>query len=226
MSFLLCFVFLFGGFTNYAGYNKFLKTTTDPYAQYEFSETFDVAGYDNAGWSETGTVDEDYTTTVLEGAQSLYIADGTAYTVYTLSGSYSECYVHFMYRVDDATPASQEVVFMMRADAVAQLYISQRTTGVWRIYNTVSAANGTNALANNTTYHVWLYYRAGTGANSISRLWFSTGKTKPAIAEVEITDGSATASINNILPYNDTDANQNRIFDQIIFDESDITSVP
>ena len=215
------------GFSSYSGFKSYTNSSgeVDPYAAYFFAETFDATGYDNT-WAETGTVDEDYTTTVLQGTQSLYIADGTAYTIHTLSDSLAELYVHFIFRSTDVSPASQTTIFSMRSGTTQIFYAQLRTTGVSRLYTGTTVVNGTHTLSNDTAYNVWLYYKKGTGANGISTLWYSTNGVKPGSAEISITNGNAVKEMGSLLFNNGDAANMNIIYDQLIINETNFTTVP
>lgn len=229
---LLIFTFSYGQFSSWGGYSPAFssfvseETEVDPYASYLFHETFDATGYDDTGWVETGTVDEDYTTVALEGTQSLYIADATAYTLNSLSDSLAELYVHLMFRTSDASPASQTTIFSMSSGTTNLFYLQLRTTGVLRLYHGTTVVNGTHTLSNDTAYHVWLYYKKGTGANGVATAWYGTDKDKPASAEISITNGNGVKEMKGFFFNNADAANMNIIFDQLVIDDANFTTVP
>jgi hypothetical protein len=193
---------------------------------YTFVENAEADEYDNAATAETGVVDGNYTTTILRGAQSIYLADG-ANTVYWTITTTDAVYFHFQFRTDDATPTANNVTFALQVGTGLRYYISHRTGGQLRVYNNTVNATGTTVLADNTTYHIWGEYVPGSGANGISRLWLGTTTTRPGSVEVEVTAGNATGDINRLYFVNAAAGDQNIIVDQVYLDDTtQFTTVP
>jgi hypothetical protein len=122
-----------------------------------------------------GAVDEDYTTTVLRGSQSLYLlgadsASARALKSITASGT---VYGHFMLRVGDSTPSEHAIFYYMRDSNPTTIFqITARTDGRIRVYHGSVYLTSTNAeLSDNTTYHLWYQFVKGTGADGVYKVW-------------------------------------------------------
>jgi len=156
---------------------------------YFFEERFEGTGYQNS-WTEsgTGTKDEDYTTSPLEGSQSLLLS-GTAQTPQTtvvLSSDQSELWCFFRLRVDTAPNVTRQIVQYRNSSAALVGAVNLVVTT-----NALQARNGAQAgvatvdgLTVGTDYNVWFYWKKGTGADGIARVGFSTSGT-------EVTSGNA-----------------------------------
>lgn len=153
---------------------------------------FEGTGFDNYNqWVETSTPDEDYTTISLRGAQSYNFPDGTNSLIDFALAKDTIC-VSFRVQFADATPSANVDFLFIRNGATALGYWRQyASTG--RIYFTYGGQSiyGTQVLSSATTYYVWMRCIKGTGANSKFTLWIGTTTTKPGIANIDITTGTA-----------------------------------
>lgn len=168
---------------------------------YAFTETFEGSqtdsqggtGYDNTGWtsSTASNVPRDTTPpSPLAGTYSwLSATSGILSRTITTTGTF---YWYCMINLSTAT--ANELMFELRdAGAATVGGVRLRATNAVRIeqagVNSANTANGT--LAATTTYHLWIDWEKGTGANGVMRLYINSSATKPA-ASLTITNGAAT----------------------------------
>lgn len=154
---------------------------------YEFVETFDVSGYDNAGWSVTGTVNADNTTNVLSGTQSLAIPTG-AQNYISRSVSGSPKYFYFQWK---PLTAGGYNYFLYSTDGPGINYSGENSALTW--YHGAVSAGGTLAISNNVLYHIWIDWTPGTGVNGTLGAYISTNSTRPGTADATISNGDGTA---------------------------------
>lgn len=165
---------------------------TENCADYLICQNFEGTGYDNSeAWTENGTVDEDYTTTILRGSQSCqitttgYISPADAFT------GQSTLYMHWLYR-KASNPGSENRLFTISSSAGYVVFGHLQTDGTIRL----NVGNGTDAytsteLSNNTTYHIWVAYTAGSIGNGSVSLYAGTGLTRPASPLATATNAAA-----------------------------------
>ena len=199
-------------------------------------QNFEGTGYDNGEtWAETigtnGIANEDYTTTILRGSQSLLIYGGNAgqnsYTTYTLSADQSTLYIHALYRVDSLAAAAS----IIKADnsAAANIFTISNTitTGTVSVWCGGTGKTTVSGMSEGTTYHIWGKYVKGTGANAFCSVEFTAANiyspTGTGDAYMEKTTGSSATDIHNIKLY--STAAINHIFDQVLTSASAITNV-
>jgi hypothetical protein len=168
-------------------------------------EGFEGLGTPSVGWTETGTVDWDYATSPLEGAQSLNIRRDLngAYGVYYSGFSVNEAWGHFLVRVK-SMPGTYDYLFdSLDNNFNYPLRIRINASGTLTI-NGFGYSNQTtvDAMSTDTTYHVWWHYKKGTGSNSIVSAAFSTTSTRPSSGNkfVGITNGTNTATLDYVAP--------------------------
>lgn len=162
------------------------------------SENFEGTG--NPGWTTSGTVDYDYTTTALAGSQSAFF-DGTSasasgYTNFTAS---SELWVSFMFRYG-TMPTGNRYPIQIRNGTSALLRVRIYSTGLARIYASSVYASTVGTMSPDTTYYCWLYYKKGTGADQISSFEFQTTNARQGSGNnyAEFTNGELTGDANNL----------------------------
>ena len=158
-----------------------------------FEEGFEGGGYENSGWSEIGLPNPDYTDTALRGAQSM-----------NLTG------IEFIYRTFTATNNFDLYLranWKTWADYIGFIYLETSGYGaagslfaddnVLQINHGSASAVGTTVIETNTTYHIWVEWSRGTGANGTMNLYISKTVIKPGVPEASITlgDGGAVERI-------------------------------
>lgn len=161
-------------------------------------ETFEGTGYVKAVWTETGTPNEDYTTSPLVGSQSLSVAFSDVVQSSNLGTftqaklvvkfpSLTQTGVSYFFGFRDSTASTTVVSIAVDADDKIQLAHGS--------YNALSAGT----ISANQQYVIWLDYAKGTGSNGIASVYVAadTGndgiETKPGSAFVSLSSGTSTA---------------------------------
>ncbi len=196
-----------------------VSTVTAP--TYLFAEGFEGTGYENTGWIETGTPNEDYTTTVLSGTQSLNCSGAQSIRrPFSYGTSFN---VYFQARWTTFS-AFQEFVAWTDPDwsLMAELYCNG-AGGPLTVCHGGVCVSGTTPLNTGTTYHFWVEWTQGTGANGTMKLFVSTTGAKPASPEVSITTGTGGAMSQILFG---PQSSGNVILDRLLVDDVSIGSNP
>ena len=170
---------------------------------YLLSEGFEGTGYENT-WSESGsTIDEDYTSTVLVGSQSLRISTTTtATTVSTLGASYSTLEAYFQLRTATLYGSGQSLIQFLNSSNTVVLNCLFNSGGalVLRAAGSNPQQTTSDTMSTGTTYHVWIRYVAGTGSNAFASAEFSSTGTRAGSGTkyASISTGNATTDANKI----------------------------
>lgn len=201
-------------------------------SSYLFEENFEAPGYQNS-WTESGsgTITPTYATAPapLQGSYSLRLLgvaqQPTTYSV--LSSDQGTLYVYFLCNI--ASLPGDYFFSLRNSSNVTVLELLVDST-LLRVRNGSSGGASTvTSFSAATTYHIWLKYVKGTGANSTSEVWFSTTGIKPADGSNNYaikTGGNATTDVNRVyfgLPSNST---WNGIFDRVLCSTSPIGDNP
>jgi hypothetical protein len=202
---------------------------------YLLDETFETnPGYDNAGWVESGTVDEDFSTAglSLDGSECLKLdstggSDASAYNTNTASSSVC---LYFKTRFETMPDSTGRSLAQINTNTTVCALLQCSSNGLFRI----SAAGGaavflTDTFTNDVTYHVWMTYDKGTGADAKATCGFSTDGTRPLSGNsyAESVNGTSTASVNRF--YLRSDQNGSGFigyFDHILLDDVAIGDNP
>lgn len=166
------------------------------------------------------TINMDYGTGPLRGSQSLYFTNGTGTsTVYLPFSAQTEVYgfVEFYLGSDGGTAT----VVSLRSNATAIFSVSYNKTNHKLA---VGATLGSATIAANTKYFMWYYYKAGSGADALVKVWVSTTKTMPATPDIDISNGAYTSSVNRLYLEN-TASTQNIWFDRVLVKTTSIGDV-
>lgn len=185
-------------------------------ASYLLSENFEGTGIP-AGWTAT-TVNWDYTTSPLEGAQSMTPSSVTDYGAYVLSADQATLDVYFQMRVDVISTNSWQKFFRLLDSGAAEIMyaeLQQAGTGIY--VNGVSATTISFA----TNYHVWVHHVAGSRID----FYISTTDTKPGSPTYSKTTGVSANSVHAIRFYGSSPTS-NFIFDKVRASASVIGSSP
>lgn len=196
---------------------------------YLINQNFEGTGYDNGEtWTEAGTVNEDYTTTVLKGAQSLFMA-----TADTNSSSYSSftgqstVYAHCRLEVTNSQGWTRRcfTIADSAGNALAGVIFDNPSAGANDVKIWANAATTTSAtrLAYSTVYYVWLaFVSSGT-----CELAISASSTKPSSdsgGNVYVTRTGAAGTAARI--YVENAQNDSVIFDNVLVSTSVIGDNP
>lgn len=170
------------------------------------TENFETptTGYENV-WTPSGTVNPVFASPALEGTQSLQL-NGTSAEAHILKSfsAASSVYLYFKFRVPNLP--SDNTAFMILADAFFNNYLVriflQSSGNIFIICGGSVGGPSVGALSANTTYHFWLTYIKGTGANAIANVGFSTDGVRPTSGNnyVSVTDGSPTTDFVYLQP--------------------------
>jgi hypothetical protein len=191
----------------------------------------DYLGYDNQeSWVETvtDTVDQDYTSTVLRGSQSLYISSSSGDNRTTRTfGNNNSAWTFFRYR--PVTHSGDDGVVFTRdtSDASSWSMIHKGTTNLMQFWHggyAGDSASTVTEILTGTTYYFWVYYAKGTGANGVLKVYVDTDRTRPADPEINMTDGPGTAAYGKIIVR--VDDGGSGIFDQVLVKTTEIGDVP
>jgi hypothetical protein len=156
------------------------NSSTQGGVTYLHEENFEGTGLPTNWTNESGSPNYDYTTTVLQGSQSALFNGTTGYATFT---GQTTAYAYVLFRTT-ALPGSTISVMGFRdsgGGALATLQIN--SSGQVGILSGGSAFT-TDAIAPNTTYHMWIKFVSG----GTSEIGFSTSGTRP-------TSGNAFQSI-------------------------------
>lgn len=175
-----------------------------------------------AGWTLSSTPLIGYNTSPapLQGAYSFALDSGVDIANISFPAQ-DEAHAYFMFSPSAGLlTASRNLVYLG-----GLLLIHFSTTGSFRIYNgTLSSGTGSFIMTAGNTYHVWLYYKKGTGANGVSSVWINTTPTKPATPDVtRIGDATTQASSFQFGP---TGGTVLAIFDKLRVKATDVGSDP
>jgi hypothetical protein len=203
---------------------------------YLLRQNFEGTGYDNGEtWTETlnsGTVDEDYTTTVLSGSESLLLTDA-AFSLCTDASptwaSQTVTYGYFQYR-QASIPAAAGAMMFIRSAANTRVSLEELNNGRLRFYGNVggtgTAASPVTPISNNTLWHIWWSVDFTASPETIT-IALSTDGVRPTSGDGFATSASdITAGGVNALTVTPTRNSIDTIFDRILVDDVQIGDNP
>jgi len=174
-----------------------------PAPTYLFEESFDPTGTDLTWVTVTGTPDYDYTTTILEGAQSFFL-DGTVTSsrVYTAITAIGEIWVYFLYR-PVALAGGDRTFFSLYNGTVAVSNVQIGSDGTLYITQGSGTARTVGAMSTGTTYKVWVHHKAESAASAVDgviEVGFSTDGVRPTSGDnyAISSSGSNEATISRV----------------------------
>lgn len=201
---------------------------------YLVKQDFEGVGYDNGEtWTESGTggtVDSDYTTTVLDGSQSLQIvlAASARQTATIFAPAQSDVWAYYLLRVI-TLPSASVIITRFLSGGTEGLRVRMTTSGTLEVRaGGGTVANTAATLATGTTYHLWLHYTKGTGANAVASVAFSTTGVRPTSGTTfaTSTNGTATVDVSTFALGTTTSGTINLIFDKVRVDDELIGDNP
>lgn len=202
-----------------------------------FEDFENPTGYDLAGWGEnvqgTGSIDEDYTATVLYGTQSLLLNKDTDNATYTTNSfaANGHVWVAFRFRLTATANATDSEIFSLTdASDACQVKVTVNNDGDLKVWPQCGTAYQTGfGLAINTTYTIWVEYNKDNGASSYASIGYSTGSVRPTSGDTFV-DGTATSSVVNVSRIRIGDSSGGHeadfIIDHVLIDDVQIESYP
>lgn len=144
------------------------------------SENFEGTGTPSGWTTLTGTPNYDYTTVPLEGSQSLYLSTAAAaHRAIVDFTSGPEYWIYFLLRITNGSaPAGNRTIGGGHVTGSTTVYAFLQVNLNLKVLWGTAAATAT-ALSLDTTYHVWLHIKKGTGTNGIVDVGFSTNGVRP-----------------------------------------------
>lgn len=135
-------------------------------------------------------------------ANSLYcvqLTSNATWRDWTAPGgaTYGEWYGFFKFRFS-ALPGAQTNFFNFQTSAAAtQLQLNLTTGGAINMQHGSTSVTTAGTMAANTIYNVWVHYKAGSGANGVGSVAFSTTENEPLLGPnfVSTTAGTSTANV-------------------------------
>jgi hypothetical protein len=226
---LVCFILLAFVSSTGARMSLMIVTPQTPTASgecdnYLLCQNAEGTGYDNSeSYTETGTVDEDYTGTVLRGSQSINLA--SASSIVSASDFSAQSTIWGFVRVHstdwDAAASDSWLIGFTKSGGSVAGGIKIESDGTLKAYHG-SAQTATESLVDSTTYYVWCKYVKGTGADGVIELYLSENTTRGA-ADRSNSSGTETNDIINVKI--ETQTSLVITVDQLYVDESEIGDV-
>jgi hypothetical protein len=157
----------------------------------------ETTGYDrDETWSTSGTVDPAATTSPLRGTQSATLADSS--TLYRNVTTDGEIYAFGRFSFADSTPTTAIVLFKGVNASSDVGWVSLNSTGKLFCQNgTVSNTASGDALANDTTYYIWIRIKAATSAEATDGIVTAEVSTTRNRADIDATLGCSVTTGND-----------------------------
>jgi hypothetical protein len=154
----------------------------------------ETTGYDrDETWSTSGTVDPAATASPLRGSQSATLADSS--TLYRNVTTDGEIYAFGRFSFSDATPSTTTQIFKAVNASSDVGWVSLKSTGVLLCQNgTVSNTASGDALANDTTYYIWIRIKAATSAEATDGIVTAEVSTTRNRADINATLGCSVTA--------------------------------
>ncbi len=209
-------------------FNKFsrFKSFDHDSPVYLLSENFEGSGQPT-GWSEpqSASMNYDYTTSPLDGTQSLRI-DASSASIGTASPSFtasSEVYGFFKYRTEHANPIATQYIVDIRSSAAAllgRLYISSDKL---KWYDGISGSvSGTFTINQNTDYYIWWHWKSVSAGSSVLEVWISSTGTKPSTPDISWVAVNTVGDAGDIRFYVNVGSGNIGVYDKVLISSTPI----
>lgn len=157
-----------------------------------------------SGWVDTGTVNWDYTTTVLAGSQSFSIASNASgggwYSSKTFTPGATR-YGRLIWRAS-AVNTTPVMIDIRGADGSTRcFYFMTSNVGAPQLRDPdtgLRASGSSGVFTSATTYYLWWRYTAGTGTNAVIDIHHGTSKIKSEATLLSTTAGEGTEQAGSI----------------------------
>lgn len=156
---------------------------------YLVNEGFEPKGYENAGWYEIGTPNEDYTSTVLSDTKSLRSSNGQQ--IYRLLNSSTNLYLYTQLRWT-SWRTDHTVIDLADATGNAAGFLwASASLDTLSIYHGQASARGTTKLKTGVTYNIWIDWTAAPlGTGGTMSLYISNTPDRPLLPEASLATGT------------------------------------
>lgn len=194
---------------------------------YLINQNFEGTGYDNNSetWTENAAPDEDYATAPapLIGSQSWMSAavGGEAYSNFAANDN---VYAYAVFNISTLQNAID--IFQIRNSSdlgLTKLRINADGS-VRMVHHASGPTSSAGVISAGTTFHVWMDYHKGTGADSTAELFVSATSTKPGSATLSVTGEGNTTQASRIAIMGWSGGNH--IVDKVRVDDVAIGSAP
>lgn len=189
-------------------------------------QDFEGAGYDNSEtWTTSlGSPNADYTTTVLAGSHSLFLGTASAATrVRSDFTNTGEIWIYAMVHLVGSAPAGDRMLIGISANGSGSTDSNVSLTSAAKLRVACGGANAVtvDSLSFGTTYHVWLHYAKGTGANAVLDVGFSADTTRPTSGNkfIQLTTGTITNDAGRIWLGHTATTASDQIWDKVRVDD-------
>lgn len=171
-----------------------------------------------SGWNaDNGSVTWNYTTAPapLEGADSIKMGTGSSATTTTSLGNISEVWSFSLCNV-----ASSGCAFVHLLDSGGNLLLRVSFSGGEISVDDGGVSASTSGSGNplSTTLRIWTHYKAGSGANAVEEVWWSTTDTIPLTSDTahycHFSNGTKTAAVDKYRLCSFSGSAANNIFDK------------
>lgn len=169
---------------------------------YLMSEDFE-SGVQPALWTDTNLPDFAGTPAIL-GSFSLHLSANGTWADYVMPVSQNEVYCFFKFRMSALPPGITNIFNFQTAGSVTVLEVDCNATGTITMKHGTTSLTTTGAISANVVYNFWVHYKAGSGANGIGSVGFSTTETETTSGAnfVSTSAGTGTAAVGLFDPEN------------------------
>ena len=193
---------------------------------YLLSEGFEGAGYENGGWTAFSASDPDYASAPLVGAQSLRCSGVSSFIQRPFVRT-ADFYAYFQVRYSAFAPFKFVVDWLDAGSSSIARVVTDDSPNRLQIVHGGVSASGTTVITAGVTYHVWVEWTRGTGADGTMKLFVSTDGVKPGSPEASITTGTGNSALAkfDIGPF-DGAGTTDVVYDNVLLDDVVIGSNP
>jgi hypothetical protein len=197
-----------------------------------FAEQFEGAngGYDNAGWTTSGTglIQTNYTGVILHGTETMRFVTPDSNQSYAYSAAWSagnERFIYFLFR-PVSTPGAGDILQLWDSGFSSVSDLQLTGTGALQIAHGSATATTVSTMSDGTTYHVWVTYNNSADTANVG---FSTTGTRPTSgnAFAQTTAGTSTTNAERVfIGFSGFDGINEVLFDRIYVDDVQIGDNP
>ena len=201
-------------------------------ASYTIEEYYEGTGYDGTptpvASAGNGTVDPDYTTTVLQGSQSLNMIGGTSDNStrldWTLTSSITTFRYHILLRINTLPTSNSDILTFYNSSSTQIAKMQIQSTGRMTFAPVGVSTMYGSTLSTGTTYHIVIDGTVGTGSDGAMALYYGTSTTLPTTPDMSTTASTWDTDILTIRQ--SAGYAIDYVSDQALMSETQFTTVP